>query len=273
MGRLFLSSRWYAVGGTIDKAGTALTVSGFYQSTYRGGVMDSIILPKVKPCRSCGGINRGPGGKCRDCERLREEVKRRLSGIKKVVKYIGPCKKCGSSDTRSDGTCRPCSNAYSKEYYKANKEKLLSASKAWAEMNRDRSREIKKKWADANKVKQRECIYKWKNANSERFKEKRKEWEKNNKNVLRIYCLNRRRKIANGKLSKTIVDDLMLKQNGRCPACRELLNEDYHLDHIMPIALGGKNEDSNIQLLHSRCNMKKNAKHPVDFMQSNGYLI
>lgn len=233
--------------------------------------MDTAIVSK--PCRSCGGANRGPGGKCRYCERLREEKKRRLAGINKIEKYLGPCKKCGSVDIRPSGACRPCSSAHNKEYYKANKEKHLSVSKAWAEKNRERSRLIKKKWTDANKAKQRECIDKWKNANSERFKEKRKEWAKNNKDVLRIHCLNRRRKIAGGKLSKTIVDDLMLKQKGRCPACRELLNNDYHLDHIMPIALGGKNEDSNIQLLHGMCNMKKNAKHPVDFMQSNGYLI
>lgn len=41
----------------------------------------------------------------------------------------------------------------------------------------------------------------------------------------------------------------------------------------MPLALGGANEDWNIQLLRQRCNNQKKAKHPVDFMQSKGYLL
>jgi 5-methylcytosine-specific restriction endonuclease McrA len=45
------------------------------------------------------------------------------------------------------------------------------------------------------------------------------------------------------------------------------------MDHIVPLALGGKNEDRNIQLLLPACNMKKSAKHPNDYMREMGYLI
>lgn len=33
------------------------------------------------------------------------------------------------------------------------------------------------------------------------------------------------------------------------------------------------NADENVQLLCSRCNLSKGAKHPVEFMQSQGYLL
>jgi 5-methylcytosine-specific restriction endonuclease McrA len=51
------------------------------------------------------------------------------------------------------------------------------------------------------------------------------------------------------------------------------LGDNYHIDHIMPLALGGSNTDDNIQLLRQRCNNQKCAKHPVDFMQSRGFLL
>ena len=41
----------------------------------------------------------------------------------------------------------------------------------------------------------------------------------------------------------------------------------------MVAELGGKNIDSNVQLLRSECNYKKAAKHPIDYMQSKGMLL
>ena len=34
----------------------------------------------------------------------------------------------------------------------------------------------------------------------------------------------------------------------------------------MPLALGGLNEDSNMQLLTARCNLQKSAAHPDEYM-------
>lgn len=233
--------------------------------------MDTAIISK--PCRSCGGTNRGPGGKCRDCARLREEKKRRLAGIKNVVKYIGPCKKCGSVDIRPSGVCRPCAIAYNKEYYKANKEKCLSVSKAWIEKNREKSRATKAKWLLSNPEKQKQASANWYLNNKAKAAEARKKWRAENNGHSRTFCINRRRKMSGGKLSKNIVDILMANQKGKCTCCFKPMNGDYHLDHIMPVALGGENIDSNMQLLHSICNLKKNAKHPIDYMQELGFLI
>jgi len=41
----------------------------------------------------------------------------------------------------------------------------------------------------------------------------------------------------------------------------------------MPLALGGKNEDWNIQLLRAECNSRKGAKHPIVYMQEKGFLL
>lgn len=36
---------------------------------------------------------------------------------------------------------------------------------------------------------------------------------------------------------------------------------------------GGTNTDDNIQLLNAKCNVSKGAKHPIEFMQKQGFLL
>ena len=62
-------------------------------------------------------------------------------------------------------------------------------------------------------------------------------------------------------------------QRGKCACCRVSIADGYHVDHIQPLALGGSNDKTNLQLLCPTCNTKKSAKHPIDFMQSRGLLL
>lgn len=106
-------------------------------------------------------------------------------------------------------------------------------------------------------------------------RERAKKWAANNQERVRIHKRNRKAKIRNssGTLSKDIVEVLFRIQRGKCACCRKPLGSDYQLDHIMPIALGGENIDSNVQLLRAECNNFKRAKHPVDFMRQRGFLL
>ncbi len=45
------------------------------------------------------------------------------------------------------------------------------------------------------------------------------------------------------------------------------------MDHVISLAAGGEHAPLNIQLLCKTCNLKKSAKHPVDFMQQMGKLL
>ena len=42
---------------------------------------------------------------------------------------------------------------------------------------------------------------------------------------------------------------------------------------IKPLARGGTNQRTNLQLLCPPCNLSKSAKDPIDFMQSRGFLL
>lgn len=62
-------------------------------------------------------------------------------------------------------------------------------------------------------------------------------------------------------------------QKWRCAICRVSVREHYHVDHIMPLKLGGEHIPRNIQLLCPSCNVRKNAKDPITYMQSVGRLL
>lgn len=62
-------------------------------------------------------------------------------------------------------------------------------------------------------------------------------------------------------------------QRWKCAICRIGIKCAYHVDHIMPIAKGGKHEPRNLQLLCATCNVRKNSKDPIAYMQEVGRLL
>ena len=116
-------------------------------------------------------------------------------------------------------------------------------------------------------------IAKWQKANPQKANAKSAKWREANPESRRIYQQNRRERANGGKLSHGIAAKLFNLQRGKCTCCGKPLGNDFHLDHIVPLSLGGTNTDDNMQLLRARCNLQKNKKHPVDFMQLRGFLI
>lgn len=75
------------------------------------------------------------------------------------------------------------------------------------------------------------------------------------------------------RLPRGTVIALRALQRDQCVICRCSLVNGFHLDHIYPLAMGGKHERRNLQLLCPTCNVRKSAKHPIDYMQSRGFLL
>jgi hypothetical protein len=66
----------------------------------------------------------------------------------------------------------------------------------------------------------------------------------------------KRRKISRAKRALVIARDGLI-----CGICSEQVEpHDVHIDHIKPVSLGGGNELENLQVAHSRCNIKKGAR-------------
>lgn len=160
-------------------------------------------------------------------------------------------------------------------YYLANSEKIKSYQIKHCLVNAEKKKAVNSAYRLHNQEKIKESNAAYRLNNPKKIKESASKWQKNNPEKNRIACQNRRAKKRHngGRLSKDIAQKLFILQKGRCACCNKQLGSNYHLDHIMPVALGGSNTDDNIQLLRATCNQKKSATHPIDFMQSKGFLI
>jgi len=250
----------------------------------------------MKTCRKCGVLFN-----TRHCKVCAADYSRRKNAEKsKIVKVKNKnCRKCGG--VLEKFVCKACANEAKAKYRSENKEKIKKQSAAYYIKNKDRIDAANKQWALGNmdkrtehyqsnkeKIKIRDKEYReknitkikakkaqWRSENVSKIKAKSRAYRLANPDALRILDQNRRarEKAAIGNLSRGLAKKLLILQKGKCACCGKDLRNNYHLDHIMPLALGGSNADDNIQLLLPRCNQQKKARHPIEFMQSRGFLI
>lgn len=157
----------------------------------------------------------------------------------------------------------------------ANPEKVKAKNAAYRATHPDKARVSSAAWLAANPEKQKARSAAYRAANPEKNAIRVAAWAAANPEARCIIKQNRRARMkqVGGVLSKGLSKKLFRLQKGKCPCCGEPLGENYHMDHVVPLALGGSNTDDNMQLLRQRCNHQKHAKHPIDFMQSKGFLL
>jgi len=216
----------------------------------------------MKTCRNCGTLFETRCKKCFNAYQ-RKWSKYKALGLKvpkknRPVKEV--CNKCGGTDLYTDGHCRACKFEYRKKWYVTNREKQIDKARKNRSDNKEKVRESKRLYYAENREARMAYHKKWLSENPERN---------------RIYLLNRRarKKSSGGKLSPGLAERLLALQKCKCAVCRKSLKDGYHLDHMMPLGLQGRNEDRNMQLLCPHCNQSKHDKHPIDFMQSRGFLL
>lgn len=227
-------------------------------------INSTLEVVSIRPCVKCGAIERYANGKCKACTKLMA-VAWKAANPERCKANMVAWNLANPERAKSNKVAWRAANL---EFAKAN-------AAAWRAANIEWANETRAAWKAANPESSKAASAAWKAANPERRKSTYAAWAAANPDAVRIKSQNRRAKkcINGGKLSKGLTAKLFGLQRGMCPCCKQPLGDDYHLDHIKPIAMGGRNEDSNIQLLRSTCNLSKSAKHPIDFMQSRGFLI
>jgi len=64
---------------------------------------------------------------------------------------------------------------------------------------------------------------------------------------------------------------IQMEQSKSCPYCNELLGDEPHCDHIIPIAMGGLSIDHNMVFICSGCNLRKGAMTLREFVFTAGF--
>ena len=164
------------------------------------------------------------------------------------------CKNCECDSERyADGRCKACT---------------LRRHALWAAKNRDVVNRVSRAWNASNGAQKRALNAVYRSKNAAVINEKRRAQRAADPSIERVKTAKRRalKKQNGGVLSKDIVQRLLITQKGLCACCGTPLNGKFHLDHIMPLALGGANADFNVQLLTPSCNMRKHKLHPDVFL-------
>lgn len=176
--------------------------------------------------------------------------------------------------------------------YAANPEPARRSAAAWAAANPERRRAIIAAWHAAHPERRAEIGAVWYRANFERARAKRaaayradparhhastRAWAEANPDRRRV--IKRRWKAANRdrvtdaaalrrarqrsapvveRISRSVVWE---RDAGICHLCGEPADpNDWHLEHIVPLARGGEHSYRNVAVSHPACNQKKGAK-------------
>lgn len=148
-------------------------------------------------------------------------------------------------------------------------------SEKWNKENADIKRKMWGDWYKLNGYKVRDKQKTDRLKNPLKYKERFRKWYSKNPESVRVNAHKRRKRklSAAGHFTRDDIKNIIKAQKNKCVNCRSSLNSGYHIDHIMPLVLGGTDWPSNIQILCKRCNLSKGGKHPIKWAQENGRLL
>lgn len=137
-------------------------------------------------------------------------------------------------------------------------------SKNWYRENIERAKENRRFYSMQNKEKVKLCGRASRSKNKEQVRKRTDLYRKAHLDRYNVYCQNRRtKKLGNGGVHTVKEwEALKAKYNYSCLRCGKSESvTKLTKDHVFPIALGGKNDITNLQPLCHSCNCSKHNKY------------
>jgi HNH endonuclease len=168
--------------------------------------------------------------------------------------------------------CTVCTLANTGEWSLGNGDIKRRLSREWHEKHPDYA----SRWRQNNPDALRKIARKWYQANSKRAVQISTNWAKNNREKIRTRNRNRKARRIGAPGSHTVeqILEILEFQDWKCAGhhCSRSIRTDRHIDHILPLLLGGSNYVWNLQGLCPTCNCRKNGKHPIVWAAENGVI-
>lgn len=151
---------------------------------------------------------------------------------------------------------------YDKKYRQENKAKLDKASKKRREQNKDKKAEYDKEYR--KQLGEKRLANKRDYYHNRGGKELNRKWNLVNKDKVKANDHNirakRREQASSSLLTAMDIKNWVDSQSKLCSYCGIICSENYQIDHIEPLALGGLHELSNFAISCPTCNQSKGPK-------------
>lgn len=170
--------------------------------------------------------------------------------------------------------CKICDRLDHRAHYQRNKARHSERCAEWRRNNPERKRAGEKAWREANKERKRQVDLAWKAANLDRVRRNWKRWrEENRERYNEIQRVGRQTRLAllaeaEGTFTAAEITRMYVDQGGLCAYCERELDNEFDIDHMMPLSRGGRNDWTNLALACVFCNRSKHAKTVLEFLSA-----
>jgi hypothetical protein len=255
----------------------------------KDATMDSI--PEKRICEKCGEeklleefylYNKEKGKRrktCKKCfsdqsEKRREKYKKENEGKEIDLNEKRACIYCKEEKPYSEfskhisnknginNACKKCETKRTKEWREKENKHYTEYHKEYYQKNKEEQLEKHRKYYEENKEAIIEKAKTYYENNSDVVKENVKSYRKTKRGrEVKRNSSAKRRAIITDKIDTDFL--IQLKESTeKCPLCGCLLSEEdgdekYHLDHIIPLNIGGSHSKENVRYICRKCNLTR----------------
>lgn len=234
----------------------------------------------------------------------KDEIERKQELLNQGLKVCSVCYKTLSVEmfyvkkSSRDGLtccCKDCSKKKSKDRYDDHRDEILQKQHEYFQKNKDeiieRRKEYMQKYISGRKEELSEYHRKWYGENADRILEQQRQTycehreerlkhmkeyrrtETGKINTRKIYHKYRALKMsAEGKYTKTDVQELLMFFDGKCAYTGAPLEEGFHLDHVVALSKGGCNYIYNLVPSNQGPNLSKGSKDMEKWYRKQEYF-
>jgi CRISPR/Cas system Type II protein with McrA/HNH and RuvC-like nuclease domain len=174
---------------------------------------------------------------------------------------------CNQTSDNLHRWCKPCANLNRRQSYLRNRDKVIARQREYDQRNQEKQSARMREWRQRNKEKVSEMNREWYQKNRDRQRPYQREWQRRwrdaNREAVRLKWRLRENLVrSTGSVSPQYIEQQYQHQGGRCYWCSKLVENDYHVDHVIPVSRGGTNTPGNLVITCPFCNRSKGNRLP-----------